>query len=478
MSNPILFLPVSELAKKIKSKEITSVELTQLFLDHSHALDPTLNAYISFRDEKALAEAAKMDAEIAAGQYRGVLHGIPMAIKDNIYVGGETTTMAAKYHENFVSDDDASVVENLKKAGVVLIGKLNMHEYAWGITNNSPHFGPVKNPWNLDKIPGGSSGGTGAAVSAGMTPISLGTDTAGSIRIPSSACGIVGLKPTHGLVPKYGCFPLAWTLDHIGPMTKNVEDAAIVLQAIAGFDARDPVSKKVEIVDYLADIDAPLAGKVIGIEEDYFFKDIDAPIEAMIRDLLKQLEAEGAIVKQVQIPALRYSEYVELATSLSEASAIHYEQLKRDPQHYGDDIRMLFELGLLFDSVDYLQAQQLRNELKAEFTKVFEEIDVLIAPTLPSLLNDIGSDVVMINGQQEDLLNNTIRMTGPSNLTGLPALSIPIGLIDGLPVGMQIIGDAFDEKTIFNIAKHVEKLVQFEGIPPIVKSLETPSRDV
>lgn len=467
MINPLLFLPVSELAKKIQTKEISSVELTKLFLQHSHALNPKLNAYISFRDEKALEDAAKMDAEIAAGNYRGPLHGIPMAIKDNIYIGNEVTTMASKYHENFVSEDDASVVENLKNAGVVLIGKLNMHEYAWGITNNSPHFGPVKNPWNLSKIPGGSSGGTGAAVSAGMTPVSLGTDTAGSIRIPSSACGIVGLKPTHGLVPKYGCFPLAWTLDHIGPMTKTVEDAAIVLQAIAGFDSRDPVSKQIEAIDYLAGIDEPLAGKVIGIEEAYFFKDIDAPIEAMIRDLLKELEANGAIVKKVKIPALRYSEYVELATSLSEASAIHYEQLKKDPQHYGEDIRMLFELGLLFDSVDYLQAQQLRSELKAEFTKIFEEVDVLIAPTLPSLPNDIGSDVVMINGKEEDVLNNTIRMTGPSNLTGLPALSLPIGLIDGLPVGMQIIGNAFDEATIFNIAKNIEDLVKFKGVPPI-----------
>ncbi|MHC5225360.1 amidase [Ignatzschineria sp. LJL83] len=468
MSNPILFLPVSELANKIQSQEITSVELTKLFLDHAHALNPTLNAYISFRDEKALEEAAKMDEEIQAGKYRGLLHGIPIAIKDNIYIGNEVTTMASKYHEDFISEDDASVVENLKNAGAVLLGKLNMHEYAWGITNNSPHFGAVKNPWNLSKIPGGSSGGTGAAVSAGMTPVSLGTDTAGSIRIPSSACGIVGLKPTHGLVPKYGCFPLAWSLDHIGPMTKNVEDAAILLQAIAGFDARDPVSKKIEKIDYLDGIDMPLKGRVIGIEEDYFFKDIDAPIEKLIRELLVKLESEGAIIQKVKIPALRYSEYVELATSLSEASTIHYEQLKKDPNHYGEDIRMLFELGLLFDSVEYLQAQQLRHELKAEFTKIFEEVDVLLAPTLPSLPNDIGSDLVMINGKEEDVLNHTIRMTGPSNLTGLPALSMPIGLVDGLPVGLQIIGNAFDEKTIFNVAKNIEKIVKFENIPPLL----------
>lgn len=469
MKKSVLFLPVSELAKKIKSQEITSVELTKLFLEQSHALNPELNAYISFRDELALAEAAKMDEEIKSGNYRGPLHGIPMAIKDNIYVGGEVTTMASKYHENFVSDDDSSVVENLKKAGVVLIGKLNMHEYAWGITNNSPHFGAVKNPWNLNKIPGGSSGGTGAAVSAGLTPISLGTDTAGSIRIPSSACGIVGLKPTHGLVPKYGCFPLAWSLDHIGPMTKTVEDAAILLQGIAGFDPRDPVSKQVEIDNYLEEIDKPLTGRVIGIEEDYFFKDVDAPIEKMIRDVLTELEKKGAVIKKVQIPALRYSEYVELATSLSEASAIHYEQLKVDPSHYGDDIRMLFELGLLYSSVDYLQAQQLRDELKREFTAIFNEVDVLIAPTLPSLLNDIGSDLVTINGQEVDVLDHTIRMTGPSNLTGLPALSMPVGLVDGLPVGLQIIGKAFDEKTIFSIARNIEKIVEFDVVPPICK---------
>lgn len=469
MKKSVLFLPVSELAKKIQSQEITSVELTKLFLEQSHALNPELNAYISFRDELALAEAAKMDEEIKTGKYRGPLHGIPMAIKDNIYVGGEVTTMASKYHEDFVSDDDSSVVESLKEAGVILIGKLNMHEYAWGITNNSPHFGAVKNPWNLSKIPGGSSGGTGAAVSAGLTPISLGTDTAGSIRIPSSACGIVGLKPTHGLVPKYGCFPLAWSLDHIGPMTKTVEDAAILLQGIARFDPRDPVSKQVKIDNYLEEIDKPLTGRTIGIEEDYFFKDVDAPIENMIRDVITKLEKNGATIKRVSIPALRYSEYVELATSLSEASAIHYEQLKENPSYYGDDIRMLFELGLLYSSVDYLQAQQLRDELKREFSAIFNEVDVLIAPTLPSLLNNIGSDVVIINGKEVDVLDNTIRMTGPSNLTGLPALSMPIGLVEGLPVGLQIIGKAFDEKTIFSIARNIEKIVDFDVIPPLCK---------
>lgn len=469
MSNHQVLLPVSELAELIKTKQLTSVALTKMVLEQAHRLNPEINAYISFRDEQALAEAAKMDQEIAEGKYRGPLHGIPMAIKDNIYIGGEVTTMASKYHENFVSEDDATVIAKLKEAGAVLLGKLNMHEYAWGITNNSPHFGPVKNPWKLEKIPGGSSGGSGAAVTAGMTPVTLGTDTAGSIRIPSSACGLVGLKPTHGLVAKYGCFPLAWTLDHIGPMARTVDDAAIVLQAIAGFDQRDPTSKQAPKSDYLANINDSLKGKVIGIEEEYFFKDVDAPIEKLVREQIAKLEAQGATIKKVKIPTLQNSEYAELITSLSEAGTIHYEQLKKDPSHYGDDIRMLFELGALPSAVEYLQAQQMRRELKAQFKAVLDEVDVIIAPTLPVLPNDIGSDIAMINGKEVDLLNHVIRFTGPSNLTGLPALSIPVGMAEGLPVGMQIIGKAFDEATVFNIAKYVEKSVGFDFIAPIAK---------
>lgn len=465
----LLSLPVSELAALIKARKLTSVALTQAVLAQAQRLNPSINAYISFRQEKALADAKAMDAEIAAGNYRGPLHGIPMGIKDNIYVAGEVTTMASKFHKDFVSADDASVITKLKQAGAVLIGKLNMHEYAWGINNNSPHFGPVKNPWNLSKIPGGSSGGSGAAVACGMSPITLGTDTAGSIRIPSSACGLVGLKPTHGLVAKYGCFPLAWSLDHIGPMARTVKDAAIMLQAIAGFDPRDPTSKQVPAVDYVANLNADVKGKVIGIEEDYFFNEVDAPIENLVREQIAQLEAAGAIIKKVTIPALKKAEYIELITSLSEASAIHHEQMKKDPSGYADDIRMLFELGELPTAVDYLQAQQMRRELKQQFSAIFNEVDVLIAPTLPVLPNDIGSDTAQINGQEVDLLNHIIRFTGPNNLTGLPSLSIPVGLANGLPVGMQIIGAAFNESTVFNIAAAVEQHTQFAYAAPVAK---------
>ncbi len=446
---------VTELAGLIKSKEVSPVEATTALLDHATALNPEINAYISFR-EQALTDARRAEGEIASGDYRGVFHGIPLAIKDNLYVGGETTTMASKIHRDFVPAQDATVVRRLRQAGVVLTGKLNMHEYAWGIDNNSPHFGSVQNPWNTAKVPGGSSGGSGAAVAAHMTYAALGTDTAGSIRIPSAACGIVGLKPTHGRVPKDGCYPLAWTLDHIGPMTKTVDDAAAMLQVIAGFDPADPTCVDTPVQDYSSTLDGDVSGLVIGVEEDYFFHAVDSEIERLVRAQIDALVARGARVETVSIPTLRYSEWAELATSLSEASAIHHRDLVERPEDFGADIRFLFELGELFSSVDYLQAQQVRRQLKNDFAAVLSDVDVLIAPTLPVMAPDIGSSEADLNGTKVDLIDSFIRFTGPSNLTGLPALTVPVGFNGDLPVGLQVIGRAFDERTVLNVGKAIE----------------------
>lgn len=456
MSRELLQKTTTEVAGLIESKEASPVELTQALLDHAHEYNDTVNAYISFRDESALTEAKAAEKDIANGNYRGPLHGIPMAIKDNIYVGGEVTTMASKIHGEFVPQDDASVVKKLREAGVVLTGKLNMHEYAWGIDNNNPHFGAVHNPWNVDKVPGGSSGGSGAAVAADMSFTTLGTDTAGSIRIPSAACGLVGLKPTHGLVAKYGCFPLAWSLDHIGPMSKSVADAAVTLQAIAGHDYRDPTSINTPIDDYSAGLGGEPKGLVIGIEEDYFFKDVDSPIERLVRQQIDDLVSRGAKLKTVSIPSLAHSEWTELATSLSEASAIHHTDLQNRPDDFGKDIRFLFELGELFSAVDFLQAQQIRRQIKQEFTAALKDVDVIIAPTLPVMAPDIGSAVANLNGSEVDLIDNFIRFTGPSNLTGLPALTIPVGLNNDLPVGLQVIGRAFDEATVLKVGSQIE----------------------
>ncbi|WP_372442938.1 amidase [Pseudogracilibacillus auburnensis] len=457
LSKELVAKSVEELAPLIENKSISPVELTEAILDHADATEDKINAYMEMYRKEAIEGAKKAEEEIVNGNYRGMYHGIPMAIKDNVYFKDKVSTMSSKIHKDFVSAHDATVIAKLRNAGVVFTGKLSMHEYAWGITNNNPHYGAVKNPWNLEKIPGGSSGGSGAAVAVGSTVASLGTDTAGSIRIPSSACGIVGLKQTHGRVSKYGVYPLAWSLDHVGPMTKTVKDAAGLLQIIAGFDKNDPTTVDVPVDNYLEKITGDVKDLVIGVNEEYFFNEVDDGIEKLVRAGIQALVNQGAKVKEVKIPMLQYAEWAELVTSLSEASAIHHSDMLTRPDDFGHDIRMLFELGELPSAVDYLQAQQIRRQLKQDFQKAFEEVDVLMMPTLPILPNDIGDDWANLNGKKVDLIDNIIRFTGPGNLTGLPALSVPCGFSEGLPVGLQIMGRAFDEATILNTGYALEQ---------------------
>src|SRR5699024_3370441 len=468
LSKELAAKSVEELAPLLKNKTISPVELTEAVLNQAEQTQDTINAYIDIYREDALNKAREAEQEITSGNYRGMYHGIQMGIKDIIYMKDKVTTMASKIHQDFVSDFDATVVRKLAEAGVVITGKVSLHEYAWGITNNNPHFGPVRNPWNTDKIPGGSSGGSGAAVAADAAIASLGTDTAGSIRIPSSACGIVGLKQTYGRVSKYGVFALAWTLDHVGPMRITVQYAAGLLQITAGFDHKDPTTVNTPVDDYLCGITGNVEDLVIGVNEDYFFHRVDSKVEKLVRDAIQTLVEKGAKVKEVKIPALQYAEWAELITSLSEASAIHHTDLKNRPDDFGNDIRMLFELGELPTAVEYLQAQQVRRQLKQDFNKAFEEVDVLAAPTLPVLPNDIGDDFADINGEKVDLINNIIRFMGPENLTGLPALTVPCGLSDGLPVGLQLIGPAFRETTILNAGYAVEQTNPLQGQKPIL----------
>ncbi|MEI3611937.1 amidase [Pseudogracilibacillus sp. SO30301A] len=466
MSKNLVGKAVEELAPLIEKKEVSPVELTEEILNHAEATEGKINAYMEIYHEDAIKDAKKAEEEIANGNYRGMYHGIPMGIKDNVYFKDKVTTMSSKIHKDFVSDYDATVVAKLKNAGVVFTGKVSMHEYAWGITNNNPHYGAVKNPWNLEKIPGGSSGGSGAAVAVGSSVASLGTDTAGSIRIPSSANGIVGLKQTFGRVSKYGVYPLAWSLDHVGPMTRTVKDAAGLLQIIAGFDPNDPTTVDVPVDDYVGKITGDVKDLVIGVEEDYYFKEVDSEIEKLVRAGIQKLVDQGAKVQEVKIPTLKYAEWAELITSLSEASAIHHSDMLTRPDDFGHDIRMLFELGELPSAVDFLQAQQVRRQLKHDFRRAFEHVDILAMPTLPILPNDIGDDWADLNGKKVDLIDNIIRFMGPGNLTGLPALSVPCGFSQGLPVGMQLMGPAFGEAAILNAGYAFEQTNPLENRKP------------
>ncbi|GKV66073.1 MULTISPECIES: amidase [unclassified Sporosarcina] len=463
MAKELIRKSVEELAPLLQNGSLSPVELTAAVLDHAEETQDTINAYMTFYREEAEQSAREAEKEIKDGNYRGMYHGIPMALKDNLYFKNKVTTMSSKIHKDFVPDDDATVVSKLREAGVIFTGKLSMHEYAWGITNNNPHYGAVRNPWDTDKIPGGSSGGSGAAVAIGSSVASLGTDTAGSIRIPSSICGIVGLKPTHGRVSKYGCYPLAWTLDHIGPMTKTIKDAAGMMDIISGYDQKDPTSADVPVDQYLQKIQGNVKDLVIGVNEEYFFKEVDNEVDQIVRGNIQALVDQGAKVEVVKIPSLKYAEWAELVTSLSEASTIHHEDMLKRPQDFGDDIRMLFELGELPSAVDYLQAQQVRRQLKQEFQQAFQKVDVLIAPTLPVVASTIGDDTVDLNGKQVDLIDNIIRFTGPSNLTGLPALSVPGGLKGNLPVGVQIIGPAFSEALLLDVGYAIEQTNPMKG---------------
>src|SRR5699024_2757336 len=316
----------------------------------------------------------------------------------------------------------------------------------------------VLNPWNKEKISGGSSGGSAASVAVGSTPVSIGTDTAGSIRIPAAACGIVGLKPTRGVVSAHGVYPLSWTQDHVGPMAKTVTDTALLFDLIASYDENDPVSVTHPSTPVTRNINEEVSNKVIGIDETYFFKDIDGPIEESVRDMINRLEEKGAIIKKVSIPSLKDMDWAGFTFSDSEASAVHYGSIEERIEDFGDDIRPFLQMGAFPSTETYLNAQIVRKNIIADFEKVFDQVDVLISPTIPVFPNDIGESDALLNGEKVELLPHFIRLTGPANIAGIPALSVPVGIHDGLPIGIQVMGKAFSEDTLLSFGLAIEHL--------------------
>jgi len=450
-------LPLWALAAEIAAQRVSPVELARAVLDQIDKYDSTVRAYISVYRDEALQQARQAERDIRDGRYRGPLHGIPMGIKDNLYVKGRTTTMGSRIHSRFVPDYSATVVDKLAQAGVVFLGKLNLHEYALGVTTENPYFGIARNPWNPNKIAGGSSGGAGVAIPCGMSIGSLGSDTSGSIRIPAACCGIAGLKPTYGRVSKYGCFPEAWSLDHVGPMARSVADLALILDAISGHDPRDPASLDLPPTQVAGELSGNIRGKIIGINEEFFFKDVDDPVAAIARDAVKSLQAQGAVVKPVTIPHMDGAEYAITIIDTSETTTVHHRTLRERPQDYGEDVRFLIQCGELPSAVDYLEAQQIRHELRKDFQNVFKEVDVLISPTLPIETPDIGQKTSVINGRTVDTVGSLMRLIGPSNLVGLPSVSVPCGMLHGMPVGLQIIAAPLQEGAVLDFALAVEK---------------------
>ena len=457
-------MTIREASEGLRARRFSAVELATAAISRIERHNAELRAFITVTAEQALNQARQADRDLAQGKDRGPLHGIPIALKDLFHTRGVRTTAGSKVYENFVPQIDATVVTRLLAVGAVLLGKLNMHELAYGITSANPHFGAVSNPWNARYSPGGSSGGSGAAVAAEMVFMAMGTDTGGSIRIPASFCGTVGLKPTYGRVSRYGVLPLGFSQDHVGPLGRSVRDAALALNAIAGHDPLDPTSARRPVVDYVPDEDCSIGGVRIGFPESFFFDRLDGDVEAAVRGGMARAESLGAEIRPVRLPDMEALNAVARIVLLSEASAVA-EGYPEDRCLYGADVRALLDQGRLVPATDYINAQRLRRRMRREFDRVWQEVDCLIAPATPMAAPRIGDTTVRLGGREEDVRLAATRLVRPMNALGYPALSLPCGLsAAGLPVGMQIIGPAFEEALVLRVGAALED--SGVGIPP------------
>jgi aspartyl-tRNA(Asn)/glutamyl-tRNA(Gln) amidotransferase subunit A len=432
----------------ISSRQLSPVELIESVLVRIEATESSISAFAHVTANQARKSALAAENEIAAGRYRGPLHGLPLAVKDLYDTAGVPTTASSAVREGNVPNSDALVVRRLLDAGMIMVGKTFTHEFAYG--SFTP---PTRNPWNLDHIPGGSSGGSAAAVAAGSCMVALGTDTAGSIRMPASFCGVVGLKPTYGRASKRGVTPLAWSLDHVGPLSRNVRDVALVMNAIAGHDPCDVGSVDAPVPDYTADLASGVAGLRIGVPTNYFFQHVADDVERAVRAAIESLQALGADVREVAVPHADVLMAAEWGIMLPEASAYHQRSLRDCGDLYGADVRVLLEAGEMVLATDYIKALRVRAVIQAAWKAMFRDIDVLVTPTVPFAAPRTGeSEVTWGDGAVEAVHDATIRLTSPANLTGLPALSVPVGFSQaGLPLGMQIHGRPFDEATVLKV---------------------------
>ncbi|MGD0499194.1 MAG: amidase [Bryobacteraceae bacterium] len=449
-------MTIREAAESLRRRQVSSEELAAAAIARIERLNPALNAFITVTAEEALRRARQADSELAAGRDLGPLHGIPIAYKDLFATRGVRTTSGSKIYENHVPTADAAVVERLEAAGAVPLGKLNMHELAYGVTSDNPHFGAVRNPWDAARSPGGSSGGSGAAVASNMVYAAMGTDTGGSIRIPASFCGVVGLKPTYGRVSRHGVTPLAWSLDHVGPLARSARDAAIALNAIAGYDRRDPACSRWPLVDFVPDEGCSIRGLRIGFPENFYFERLEPAVDSSVRGAMARAASLGAAVKPVRVPDVAALNAASRVIIWAEAAAVMTPHLERRDL-FGADVLALLDQGRLVPATSYINAQRFRRAMRSEFAKLWAEIDCLIVPTAPITAPRIGETTVRIDGAEEDIRLAASRLTRGINALGLPALSMPCGLSPGgLPIGLQIVGPAFDEALILRVGAALE----------------------
>ena len=487
----MLNLSLKQLSAALRSREFSSVDLTQYFLSRAQTLNPTLNAFITLNAEASLAQAKAADVRLLNGQGQA-LTGIPVAHKDIFCTKGWLTTCGSKMLHNFVSPYDAHVIEQFNNAGAVIIGKTNMDEFAMGSSNETSHFGPVKNPWDVKAVPGGSSGGSAATVASRMTPVATGTDTGGSIRQPAALCGVTGLKPTYGICSRFGMIAFASSLDQAGPMARSAEDCAVMLNAMAGFDSRDATSLDRVKEDYARDLDQPLAGLRIGLPKEYFSSGLSAEVGQVVEAALAEYRKLGAVTIEISLPKTELSVPVYYVLAPAEASsnlarfdgvrygyrAPEYDSLndmyeKTRAQGFGTEVKRRIMIGTYvlshgYYDAYYLQAQKIRRIIANDFTEAFKQCDVIMGPTSPSVAFDFGAK----SGDPVEMYLNDIY-TIAVNLAGLPGMSIPCGFSgNGRPVGLQIVGNYFAEAKMLNVAHQYQLATDWhQQMPALAKGV-------
>jgi aspartyl-tRNA(Asn)/glutamyl-tRNA(Gln) amidotransferase subunit A len=467
MEDELTRLSVAHAAQLLASRQISSVELTDSHLRRIERLDPALNAFISVTAERAFDEARTVDRERTAGVIRGDLHGIPFSLKDVFRTKGVTTTAGSSLLRDYVPRRDSTVARRLHDAGAVLLGKCNTHEFAMGPTNINPFFGSANNPWDIERISGGSSGGSAVAVSAELSMMSIGSDGGGSIRIPASFCGCVGLKPTYGRVSRYGVFPASPSLDACGPLTRSVEDAALVLEAIAGVDAFDITSSSVSVPSYRAELRRSIQGLKIGIPSSFFFDTENDEVDDAVRRALAALEELGTVAVQVSLPSAEHSQDVRHAY-FAETAKFHRTLIRRFPECYSLETRHLLENASSFPESLLAESELLRQRMKTEISATLQDCDVIASPTCPTPAprqeREAGGEL----GAFPAATSSFAKFTRFANLTGAPAISVPCGFTStGLPVGLQFMGRPFDEGTVLRVAAAYERAagLEFRAIP-------------
>ena len=452
---------LATLSRELGERRLSPVEVVKTLLARIES-DET-NAFITVTAERALEEASLAEREITAGRHNGPLHGVPIALKDLIFTRGVRTTMASDFFAEHVPDHSATVARKLEDAGSVLMGKTNTHEFAYGPTGDRSFFGPTRNPHDIGKITGGSSGGSGAAVAAGLCYGALGSDTGGSIRIPAALCGVVGMKPTFGRVSKMGVFPLAWSLDHVGPITRTVEDNALMLNALAGHDPEDLYSVDPAAENFTRDLERGVQGATIGLPASFYFEHLDKEVAERVNEAVEAFASLGAEVREVEIPNLWDTLHAQRLVLAAEAYAFHEERLETDPDRFDDHGLERLLNGENLKAYRYANAQQRKLRSGQEFANVLREVDVLLTPTVPIPAPEIGQREITIDGYEEAVYSALTRLTGPTNLNGLPSLSIPCSTTtSGLSVGLQLIGRSFGEATLYRFGRAYELAVDLD----------------